>query len=84
MAALVIRNVDEELHGRPEAVAGCNARSIEAEVRPRLRESFATEFAAPRHTLGEVVRAVFGPLGGVEFELPERSEMLERETRHGY
>ena len=52
---------------------------MEADVRARLRESLAAENPASGQTLGEAVRAVFGPLVGVEFELPERGEFMERD-----
>jgi len=79
MATIVIRNVDDELHARLKASASDHGRSMDAESRARLREGLAVESPAPRQTLGEAVRAVFGPLGGVEFELPERGEFIERD-----
>jgi plasmid stability protein len=72
MAAIVIRKVDDELYARLKAVACGNGRSIEAEAQARLRESLAGEPPAPSQTLGQAMRAVFGPLGGVEFELRAR------------
>jgi antitoxin FitA len=71
--------VDDELHARLKASASDHGRSMEAEARARLRESLAGETPAPRQTLGEAVRAVFGSLGGVEFELPDRNEFVERD-----
>jgi len=79
MATIVIRNVDAELHARLKAAARVNRRSMAAEVRARLRDSLAAETAASRETLGAAMRALFGPLGGVEFELPERGEFIERD-----
>ncbi len=79
MATIVIRNVDSELHARLKASASDHGRSMEAEARARLRESLLVESPASRQTLGEAVRAVFGPLGGVEFELPERGEFSDRD-----
>jgi antitoxin FitA len=79
VATIVIRNVDDELHARLKASASDHGRSMEAEARARLRESLAGEPPPPRQTLGEAVRAVFGPLGGVEFELPDRNEFVERD-----
>jgi hypothetical protein len=52
---------------------------MEAEARARLWESITAEGAAPRQTLGAAMRALFGPLGGVEFELPNRGEFIERD-----
>jgi len=79
MPTLVIRNIDDDLHARLKASAKERGRSMEADVRARLRESLAAENPASGQTLGEAVRAVFGPLGGVEFELPERGEFMERD-----
>jgi len=79
MATIVIRNVDAELHARLKALARGNGRSMEAEARARLCESIAAEAAAPRQTLGAAMRALFGPIGGVEFELPDRGEFIERD-----
>ena len=59
MATIVIRNVDNELHARLKASASDHGRSMEAEARARLRESLATETAAPRQMLGEAMRALF-------------------------
>ena len=79
MPTLVIRNIDDDLHSRLKASARERGRSMEADVRARLKESLVTEKPAPRQSLGDAVRAVFGPLGGVEFELPERGEFIERD-----
>jgi antitoxin FitA len=79
MATIVIRNVDAELHARLKASASDHGRSMEAEARSRLRDSLAGETAAPRQTLGQAMRALFGPLGGVELELPDRREFVERD-----
>ena len=65
MPTLVIRNIDDDLHARLKASAKERGRSMEADVRARLRESLAAENPASGQTLGEAVRAVFGPLGGV-------------------
>ncbi len=55
---------------------------MEAEAPARLRESLAAEDPASDMTLGAASRALFGPVGGVEFELPARSERIEREPPH--
>jgi antitoxin FitA len=75
MVTMVIRNVDAELYSPLMAIARGNGRSMEAEAHARLRECPAAESPAPGQTLGEAVRAVFGPLGGVEFELPDRRDL---------
>ncbi len=52
---------------------------MEADVRARLIESLDAEDPTSGQTLAEAVRAVFGPVGGVHFELPERGEFFERD-----
>ncbi len=79
MPTLVIRNIDDELHSRLKASAEERGRCMEADARARLKESLAAEKPATRQSLGDAVRAVFGPLGGVEFELPERGQFVERD-----
>jgi len=79
MATIVIRNVEDELHAKLKASANQHGRSMEAEARARLRESLAAEAPVPRQTLGEAMRALFGPLGGVDLELPDRREFVERD-----
>ena len=52
---------------------------MEADARARLKESLAAEDPTYKLSLGEAVRAVFGPLGGVDFELAEQGEFFERD-----
>jgi plasmid stability protein len=76
---IVIRNLDADLHARLKAKARERGRSMEADVRVRLAESLEEEDPSSNQTLWEAVSAVFGPLGGVDFELPDRGEFIERE-----
>ena len=79
MATLLIRNVDDDLHTRLKARAATHHRSLEEEVRTLLRTGLArTETKAPREDLVSLTRRLFGPLGGVDLELPPRSSALER------
>ncbi|MBV8615851.1 MAG: plasmid stabilization protein [Acetobacteraceae bacterium] len=77
MATLVIRNVDESLHRRLKARAAAQGRSMEEEARLLLREGLAAEPLPEGETLASAMRALFEPLGGVEFpcvrELGHRS-----------
>lgn len=79
MATIVIRNVDAELHSQLKASANERGRSMEAEARARLRESLEATGPGREPTLGAAVRALFGHIGGVEFELPQREERIERD-----
>jgi plasmid stability protein len=86
MADLVIPDIDNDLFERLRLCALANARSVEDEARERLQESFAAErqesldsLEAERETLGAAIRRLFGTLDGVELELPDRREFVERE-----
>jgi antitoxin FitA len=72
VATLVIRNIEDDLHGRLKASARAHHRSMEEEVRTVLRQSFAAKSVEPAQTLGHAMRALFAPLGGVDLELPSR------------
>lgn len=67
MAAMTIRNLDDEVKRRLRIRAAENGRSMEEEARAILREVLAVE-----GNLAEAIRARFAPLGGVELELPAR------------
>ena len=66
MATLVIRNVDAGLHARLKARAAAEGRSMEEAARRLLRDGLAAEPVASEQTLGAAMRALFGPLGGME------------------
>jgi antitoxin FitA len=67
LATLVIRNVDDALHLRLKACAAAQGRSMEEEARQVLREGLAAEPLPEGATLASAMRALFEPLGGVEF-----------------
>jgi plasmid stability protein len=72
LATLTIRGLDDELHARLRVRAAQHGRSMEAEVRAILAEQL------PGHTpvgrLGSRIHARFAAIGGVELELPPRTE----------
>lgn len=71
MAALTIRKLDEDVKTRLRVRAAQNGRSMEEEARVIL----AGVLGEPRNTGADLVasiRAKFGPLGGVDLELPSR------------
>lgn len=72
MASLTIRGLDAETHTRLRVAAARHGRSMEAEVRAILQERFAAP--EPEKGLGTRVHERFAPLGGMDIELPERSE----------
>lgn len=69
MAALTIRDLDDELKARLRVRAAQNGRSMEAEVRALLREVLTEG----RGTLGTRIHARFAGRG-VDLALPERTE----------
>ena len=71
MATITIRNLDDELKSRLRVRAAEHGRSMEEEARRILGEALND----PAHEgLGTRIRERFAALGGVELELPERSE----------
>lgn len=70
MAALSIRYLDDGVRDRLRVRAARNGRSMEAEVREILTEAATAE----RPGLVAALRQNFGALGGVELELPERTD----------
>lgn len=69
MASITIRNLTDDDKERLREQAARNGRSMEAEARAILREALGDQPDRPRRNLAEEIRALFGPLGGVE--LPE-------------
>jgi plasmid stability protein len=66
MATLVIRNVDAAVHTRLKARAAAHGRSMEEEARVILRQSLVTAPVDAAQTLGQAMRAIFEPLGGLD------------------
>ncbi len=76
MASITIRNLDDDVKTRLRLRAAEHHRSMEEEARVILREAVSDERSRPRN-LVEFTRECFGPLGGVELELPPRGPMRE-------
>ncbi len=76
MASITIRNLDDEVKTRLRVRAAEHHRSMEEEARVILREAVCGETAGPRN-LAEFTRECFGPLGGVDLELPARGPLRE-------
>ena len=71
MAALSIRDLDDDVKDRLRMRAARNGRSMEAEVRAILAE--AVREPADSDGLFTSILDRFGELGGVELELPPRA-----------
>lgn len=67
MASITIRNLEAETKRKLKIRAAMNGRSMEQEVREILKSALA-QTAKRKSNVAERVRAIFGPLGGVELE----------------
>jgi antitoxin FitA len=76
MGSITIRRLDDDLKERLRQRAARHGRSMEDEVREVLRITLAMDAGEP-DTLAERIQARFGPLGGVELDLPEREPPRE-------
>ena len=72
MASLNIRQLEPTVKEQLRLRAAHNGRSMEAEARAILKEALAVRKAESGASLVESIRRRFGPLGGVELELPPR------------
>jgi plasmid stability protein len=68
MAAIVVRNLDEDVKRRLRVRAARHGRSMEAEVRAILEDSVRGQ-----DNFAEALMETFGALGGVDLEIPARS-----------
>ena len=75
MANITIRNLDDEVKTGLRVRAAQNGRSMEEEVRRILREAVRRKQSS--QNLAKLIGARFGPLGGVELELPPREPVRE-------
>jgi plasmid stability protein len=71
VATLTIRNIEDDLKRRLRIRAARHGRSMEEELRVILRAALAKS-DTPSESLYDAIRAHFGPLGGVDLELPPR------------
>ena len=71
MAAVTVRNLDDQVKERLRIRAAVNGRSMESEIRAILSE--AVSRAGDTDGLFVTLMDRFGSLGGVELDLPERS-----------
>ena len=70
MAAVTVRNLDDQVKERLRVRAAFHGRSMESEIRAILAE--AVSVPGDGDELFATLLDRFGSLGGVELELPER------------
>ena len=73
MAAVSVRDLDDNVREQLRLRAARHGRSMEAEIRAILTEAVAGDNRDP--SLAHALLARFGELGGVELEMPRRHEL---------
>lgn len=68
MAAIMVRNLDEDVKRRLRIRAARHGRSMEAEVRAILEETVREQ-----DNFAKALMEAFGGLGGVDLEIPPRT-----------
>lgn len=76
MAAITIRNIDEQLKQRLRIQAARHGRSMEEEARDILRASLSVDTSG-YPSLVESIRARIEPLGGVDLNFPRHEPVRE-------
>ncbi len=74
MAAISVRDLDEDVAARLKVRAARHGRSMEAEVRTILTDTVATG-EDDRPNLAQALRERMAGIGGVELEIPPRRDM---------
>lgn len=74
MAAISVRDLDEEVAARLKVRAARHGRSMEAEVRAILA-SAVSEAADERPNLAQAIRQRFATIGGAEVQVPPRTDL---------
>jgi antitoxin FitA len=75
MASLTVRGLDQDTKTRLRVRAARHGRSMEAEARAILSEALATSDEVSASGLGSRIHARFAALGGLELDLPARTEL---------
>lgn len=73
VAAISVRDLDEDVASRLKVRAARHGRSMEAEVRAILTDAVAAR-EDDRLNLAQVIRERFAAIGGVELEIPRRQD----------
>jgi plasmid stability protein len=76
MASITIRRLPESTKRRLRLRAARNGRSMEQEARDLLEAGLAKADDEPRN-MGEAIRRIFAPLGGVDLKIPPRGPIRD-------
>lgn len=74
VAAISVRDLDEDVASRLKVRAARHGRSMEAEVRAILTDAVAVG-EDEQHNLAQAIRERFAAMGGVELEIPPRQDV---------
>ena len=74
VAAISVRDLDEDVASRLKVRAARHGRSMEAEVRAILTDA-VTAREEEQLNLAQAIRERFAAMGGVELEIPPRQDM---------
>lgn len=74
MAAISVRDLDEDVASKLKMRAARHGRSMEAEVRAILTEAVASG-EGEQFNLAQAIRKAFATVGGAELEIPPRQDL---------
>lgn len=74
MTAISVRDLDDDVAARLKVQAARHGRSMEAEVRAILTDA-VTAAEGEGLNLAQTIGQRFAPIGGVELQLPPRSDL---------
>jgi plasmid stability protein len=80
MASITIRQLEESTKRKLRLRAARNGRSMEQEAREILKTELNRQEKPPKD-LGQAIRDIFAPLGGVDLKLPPRGPIRDPQIR---
>jgi antitoxin FitA len=80
MASITIRKLEETTKRKLRMRAARHGRSMEQEAREILKSALSRAEEEPTD-LGEAIRSIFGPLGGVELDIPPRGPIRDPQIK---
>ncbi|HEX4487950.1 MAG TPA: hypothetical protein VH088_16860 [Terriglobales bacterium] len=80
MASITIRKLEETTKRKLRMRAARHGRSMEQEAREILKSALSRSEEKPKD-LGQAIRDIFAPLGGVELDIPPRGPIRDPQIR---
>ena len=75
MAAITIRNLDDDVKVRLRLAAARNGVSMEEQARRLLTSALSTDGQRSTRPLGQAIHELFADLGGNVIDVPDRQEL---------